>query len=124
MTKEGSQRGRVGTEKKSDRRKETEEEDEVVVVGMKRRRTELELEWRREVDLKLFGMDTQMREGFKELMKKLEEIRELLSEWEAESEREDGDGENDGEMAVANEVTGVEVGEDGEVEKGADVEME
>ena len=80
------------------------------------------------MELKLFGMDVRMREGFKELMKKLEEIRELLLEREAESEREDRekdrDGEDDEEMAVANEVTGAEIGEDGETEKGADVEME
>ena len=42
------------------------------------------------------------------------EIRELLSEQDAELEREDG--EKDEEMAVANEVTGVEVGEDRETE--------
>ena len=36
----------------------------------------------------------------------------------------DGDGEKDEEMAVANEVTGAEVREDREAEKGADVEME
>ena len=97
-------------EKKLGKWKETEEEDEVVVVRMKWRRTESELEWRREVDLKLFGMDVRMREGFKDMMKKLEEIRELLSEQDAELEREDGekdrDGEKDEEMAVENEVTG------------------
>ena len=118
----------MGTEKKSEKQKEAEEDDKVVVVGMKWRRTESELEWRREVELKLFGMDVRMREGFADVMKKLEEIRELLSEREAESEREDGekdgDGEKDEEMAVENEVTGAEVGEDGEAEKGVDVEME
>ena len=119
MTKEGSQRGRVGTEKK-----EAEDDDEVVVVRMKRRRMESEEEWRREVELKLFGMDVRMREGFEDVMKKLEEIRELLSEQEAESEREDGDGEKEDEMVVENEVTGAEVREDREAEKGADVEME
>ena len=128
MTKEGSQRGRVGTEKKLERQKETEDEDEVVVVRMKQSRTESESEWRREVELKLFRMDVWMREGFQEMVRRLEEIRELLLEQEAEWEREDrekdGDGKNDEEMAVENEVTGVEVGEDGEAEKGADVEME
>ena len=98
------------------------------MVRMKWRRTELESEWRREVELKLFGMDVWMREGLEDVMKKLEEIRELLLEQEVESEREDeekdGDGEKDEEMVVANEVTGAEVGEDREVEKGADVEME
>ena len=128
MMKEGSRRGWVGTEKQSGKWKEMEEDDEVVVVGMKRRRTELESEWRREVELKLFGMDARMREGFQEMMRRLEEIRELLLERDAELEREDGekdgDGEKDEEMAVENEVTGAEVREDGEVEKGADVEME
>ena len=96
----------MGTEKKSGKQKEAEEDDEVVVVRMKRRRTESESEWRREVELKLFRMDARMREGFKDMIKKLEEIRELLSEWDAdiaESEREDGekdgDGEKDEEMA-------------------------
>ena len=115
-------------EKKSGKQKEVEEDDEVVVVGVKRRRTELDSEWRREVELKLFGMDARIKEGFEEMARRLEEIRELLSEREAELEKEnrekDGDGENDEEMAVENEVTGVEVGEDGEAEKGADVEME
>ena len=115
-------------EKKSEKQKEVEEDNEVVVVGMKRRRTELESEWRREVDLKLFGMDVRIKEGFRDMMKKLEEIRELLSERDAESEREDGEKDGDGEkdevMVVENEVTGAEVGEDGEAEKGADVEME
>ena len=83
----------MGTEKVSGRRKEAEEDDEVVVVRVKWRRTESESEWRREVELKLFGMDARIKEGFEE-------------------------------MAVENEVTGVEVGEDGEAEKGADVEME
>ena len=116
----------MGTEKKSEKRKEVEEDNEVV-VGVKRRRTESDSEWRREVELKLFGMDAQIKEGFQEMMKRLEEIRELLLEQDAESEREDGekdgDGEKDEEMAVENEVTGAEVGEDGEAEKGADVEM-
>ena len=34
------------------------------------------------------------------------------------------DGEKEDEMAMENEVTGAEVREDGEAEKGADVEME
>ena len=42
-------------------------------------------------------------------------------ESEREDREKDGDGEKDEEMAVANEVT--EVGEDGETEKGTDVEM-
>ena len=54
--------------------------------------------------------------------------RELLLERDAELEREDREKDRDGEkgeeMAVANEVTGAEVGEVGEAEKGADVEME
>ena len=54
MTKEGSWRGRVGTEKVLGKRKEVEEDDEVVVVGVKRRRMESDSEWRREVELKLF----------------------------------------------------------------------
>ena len=66
--------------------------------------------------------------GLQEMARRLEEIRELLSERDVESEREDGekdgDGEKDEEMVVENEVTGAEVGEDGEAEKGADVEME
>ena len=118
----------MGTEKKSEKWKEAEEDDEVVVVGMKQRRTESESEWRREVELKLFGMDARIKEGFQEMARRLEEIWELLSERDAESEREDRekdrDGEKDEEMAVENEVTGAEVGEDGEAEKGADVEME
>ena len=69
------------------------------------------------MELKLFGMDVQMREGFEDVMKKLEEIRELLSEREVESEREDrekdGDGKKDEEMVVENEVT--EVGEDSDM---------
>ena len=128
MTKEGSRRGRVGTEKKSEKRKEVEEDDEVVVVGVKWRRMESESEWRREVELKLFGMDARIKEGFEEMARRLEEIRELLSERDAELEREDGekdgDGEKDEEMVVENEVMGVEVGEDGEAGKGVDVEME
>ena len=60
-------------EKKLGKWKEAEDDDEVVVVRMKQRRTELESEWRREVELKLFGMDTRMREGFEEVMRKLEE---------------------------------------------------
>ena len=71
----------MGMEKKLGKWKEVEEEDEVVVVGMKQRRTESESEWRREVELKLFRMDVRMREGFQEMMRRLEEIRELLSEW-------------------------------------------
>ena len=122
MTKEGSRRGRVGTEKVSGKRKEAEEDDEVVVVGVKWRRTESDLEWRREVELKLFGMDARIKEGFEEMARRLEEIRELLSE--REDGEKDGDGEKDEEMAVENEVMGVEVGGDGEVEKGVDVEME
>ena len=114
----------MGTEKKSEKRKEVEEDDEVVVVGVKQRRTESDSEWRREVELKLFRMDARIKEGFQEMARRLDEIRELLSEREAESEKEDGDGENDEEMAVENEVMGTGVGEDGEVEKGADVEME
>ena len=51
-----------------------------------------------------------------------------MSEWDAELEGEDrekdGDGKKDEEMAVANEEMGAEVGEVGEMEKGADVEME
>ena len=118
----------MGTEKKLEKRKEAEEDNEVVVVRMKWRRTESELEWRREVELKLFRMDAQIKEGFQEMTRRLEELRELLSERDAESEREDGekdgDGEKDEEMAVENEVTGAEVGEDREAEKGVDVEME
>ena len=64
---------------------------------MKQRRTESELEWRKEVELKLFRMDVQIREGFEEVVRKLEEIRELLSEWEAELEREDKEKDGDGE---------------------------
>ena len=116
------------TEKKSEKWKEAEEDDEVVVVGMKQRRMESELEWRREVELKLFRMDARIKEGFQEMARRLEEIRELLTERDVESEREDrekgGDGEKDEEMAVENEVMGAEVGEDREAEKGADVEME
>ena len=52
----------------------------------------------------------------------------MLSEWDAESEREDRekgrDGEKEDEMVVENEVMGAEVREDGEAEKGVDVEME
>ena len=88
----------------------------------------LESEWRKEVELMLFGMDVRMREGFEEVMRKLEEIKELLSGLEAESEREgrekDRDGEQDEEMAMANEVTGAEVRENRGAKKGADVEME
>ena len=115
-------------EKKSGKWKEVEDDDEVVVVGMKWRRMESESEWRREIELKLFRMDARMREGFEDVMRKLEEIRELLSERDAELEREDGekdgDGEKDEEMVVENEVTGAEVREDREAEKGVDVEME
>ena len=118
----------MGTEKVSGKWKEAEEDDEVVVVRVKQRRTELDSEWRREVELKLFRMDARIKEGFEEMARRLEEIRELLSERDAESEREDGekdgDGEKDEEMAVENEVTGAEAGEDREAEKGADVEME
>ena len=37
---------------------------------MKWRRMESESEWRMEVELKLFGMDVWMREGFEDVMKK------------------------------------------------------